>query len=265
MSMMIGKNKGNRKVLTIKSLDGTTVGTISITNSSKKKKKRLQYNFKAISTQIMMSKTSNGANQAATKARGKVTMLQRKQRTGDYDDTELERAILHAKRMERIAKKRKRNLEEEEKIERKGSDINEAKAEDVSDLRCITDEQKPESGKKASEVLTEEFRELMENSLEEIEDELTELNELTDEITGIVREDADPEDLERLKKKHRAEELREIAKADMEYLRALFDKLQKEKQQNISGVSLQLEGMEMPVEIMEMPVMAEGGNIDLTV
>ncbi|MDE6201993.1 MAG: hypothetical protein K2G19_00790, partial [Lachnospiraceae bacterium] len=80
--------------------------------------------------------------------------------------------------------------------------------------------------------------------------------------------------IERLKKKHRSDELREIMEADMKYLRAMFDKLAKEKQENSSGVSsynyeaaeavsLEIGGMEMPVDVSGMPAMAEGGNLDI--
>ena len=55
----------------------------------------------------------------------------------------------------------------------------------------------------------------------------------------------DPEDLEMLKKKHRAKELRKITEADMEYLKALFNELEKEKQDNQNGVSLELAGIEV--------------------
>lgn len=264
MGMMIGSGNTIRKVITIKNIDGTTAGTISITKSAKKKKKRLQYNFKAISTQIMMSKTSGGANQAVTKARGKVAMLLRQQGCGDYDDTELQHAITHAKRMERIARKRMKHLKEEEEIKQHESGPTEMEEEMVPYKEDMEEGQEPRLSEKELRELMQELRELMKESAEEPE-EAAGLEKLTEDITGIIKEDMAPEDLERLKKKHRADELREIAEADMEYLKAYFNKLQREKQENSSGVSLQLEGMEMPVQIQEMPVPveAEGGTIDL--
>lgn len=266
MGMMIGGSNTNRKVITIKNIDGTTAGTISITKTAKKKKKRLQYNFKAISTQIMMSKTSNGANQAVSKARGKVAMLQRQQRCGDYDDTELQHAIIHAKKMERIARRRMKHLEEEEKVKHHEHGLAETEENTVPCKDNRSERHEHELSEKELRELIQELQELMKESMEELED-MTGLEELEDEITGSVKEDMAPEDLERLKKKHRADELREIAEADMEYLKALFNKLQKEKQECSSGVSLQLEGMEIPIEVVEMPVPVEteGGTIDCTV
>lgn len=79
------------------------------------------------------------------------------------------------------------------------------------------------------------------------------------------------DDLERLKKKHRTKELQEIIEADMDYLKAVFNKLQKEKEEaakgncSSEGVSLEISGAEMPVQTSEMPVMAEGGSIDLAI
>ena len=99
-------------------------------------------------------------------------------------------------------------------------------------------------------------------------------DELENEMISIKKEDMEPEELERLKKKHRADELREIMEADMKYLRALFDKLEKEKQSisngsnnlnDLSGITLELAGAEIPVEDVPQPVAAEGGNVDYSV
>ncbi|MBD5525104.1 MAG: hypothetical protein HDR04_11945 [Lachnospiraceae bacterium] len=90
----------------------------------------------------------------------------------------------------------------------------------------------------------------------------------------------DPKDLELLKKKHRADEIRDIMKADMEYLRALFDKLEKEKSagisgfgdnssdsgdssENTSGVSLQIGGIDIPVSNVEAPLEIAGATVDV--
>lgn len=101
-------------------IKGNVVGTIRTSrsskssNNSKKKKKPLQYNFKQISSQIMLSKTPANARRVLTKARGKVAELLKKQSSGNFDDRELRAAIVHAKKMERIAKKRMKHLQQEE-------------------------------------------------------------------------------------------------------------------------------------------------------
>ncbi len=63
------------------------------------------------------------------------------------------------------------------------------------------------------------------------------MDELSEELAGAVDE-MEPADLEQLKKKHRADELREIMEADMKYLKALFDRLAKEQRESsaLSGL-----------------------------
>lgn len=275
MGMMIGTRNSNVKVISIKDLNGTVVGTMSISKSTKKKSKRLQYNFKLISSQIMMSKNSVSAGRVAAKARGKVAELLRKRKSSDYDDKELEAAIIHAKRMERIARKRMKHLKEEENA--KQQNFCTAEKEENMDLGRET----TETGK-AYEVMDEKFTELirevqvkmekvMDKSMEEFTESMSDwideagLSRLTDELVGIGKQDMDSYDLERLNKKHRSEELREIIEADMKYLKALFGKLAKEKQEAAGGVSLEFSGMEIPVGMTEVPVMTEGGSIDLSV
>ena len=78
--------------------------------------KKLQYNFKSLSAQILRSKTSVNAKQVASKARREVIRLKAKLRQGEYADEELEGAIKHAQAMERVAKKKARHLQEEEMV-----------------------------------------------------------------------------------------------------------------------------------------------------
>ena len=274
MGTVIGTGNSNVKVISMKDPSGTVVGTISITKSAKKKAKRLQYNFKQISSQIMMSKTSVSAGRIAAKARGKVADLLRKRKSSDYDDKELEAAIIHTKKMERIARKRMKHLKEEEHA--KQQNFCTAETEENRNF----DKETTEKGK-TYETMDEKFVERlqevqvkMENVMEQSMKELTEsmndwidetgLDRLTDELVGTGQQDMDSYDLERLKKKHRSDELREILEADMKYLKALFGKLAKEKQEASSGVSLELSGKEIPVGMTEVPVMTEGGNIDLS-
>lgn len=274
MGTMIGTRNSNVKVISMKDPSGTVVGTISISKSTKKKSKRLQYNFKQISSQIMMSKTSVSAGRVAAKARGKVADLLRKRKSSDYDDKELEAAIIHAKRMERIARKRMKHLKEEEHA--KQQNFCTAETEENRNFNRETTE-KGKTYETMDEKFVERLQEVqvkIENVMEQSMKELTEsmndwidetgLDRLTDELVGTGQQDMDSYDLERLKKKHRSDELREILEADMKYLKALFGKLAKEKQEASSGVSLELSGMEIPVGMTEVPAMAEGGNIDLS-
>lgn len=138
----------------------------------------------------------------------------------------------------------------------------------------------------ALQDLLEQCRELMQEAMEELED-LSSMSELSEELM-LARADGemDPEDLEQLKKKHRAEELREIMEADMRYLKAMFDRLAREKQQQSSGVetggggsgtggygsdgggvSLQLGGVDVPVDTptVDAAALVEGAYLDTTV
>lgn len=277
MGMKIWTNNSNRTVYTIKNADGTTAATFSVSkksSSKSKKKKRLQYNFKQISNKILSSKTSGGARRAAASARAAIASLLKKLKNGEYDDQEVARAILHARKMERIARKRMKHMQEEEMAKRGGPCLGELEERELDDSEELYDigelEQQMTEGMSQEEwkELMREFEELMaslmEESMEEFSDAM-ELSDLTEELTGAVPRDMDPEDLKTLKKKHRAEELQEITEADMKYLQALFHQLEREKQEaSSSGVSLEIAGVEMPVQV-ETPIMVEGGNMDVSV
>lgn len=121
-----------------------------------------------------------------------------------------------------------------------------------------------------------QIQEEMQRIEEELEEAMHSRNDLGEFMQGFSDE-MSPKDLEALKKKHRAEELRDIMEADLEYLKAFFNKLSKEKEEgsssaspessdnsgNITGVSLELNGMEIPVEAAEAPVPVEGANVDV--
>ncbi len=282
MSMLIGGRSSANKVTRIKDLNGNTVATISVSSSKKGKKKRLQYSFKSISTQIMMAKTPNIAKMVATKARGKVAMLQRNLDNDDYDETELRHAITHAKKMLRIAKKKMRHLEEETEAKQKsGAQIQ----DEDNGIPDLPDEEEKEQEQKemeldqamqeyqdiVSEFMTKAMNEMMNQMMNEMMED-TQLEELADAFMGDVSqvEDLEPEDLEKIKKKHRSDELREIMEADMKYLKAMINKLERERQelstQNFSApsVTLEISGVQMPVQTMEAPVTPEGEVIDVS-
>ena len=54
------------------------------------------------------------------------------------------------------------------------------------------------------------------------------MDELSDTMLS-VKKDIDPADLKMMKIKHRNKEMKEIVKADAEYLKAVFDRLEKMK------------------------------------
>lgn len=291
--------KGNRVTTRtiLRRADGSYAGAISVTKPAPKKTKRLNYNFKEISAMILQTKTSGSARQVAGRARGKVALLKQRLKCGEYDDKELEAAIIHAEKMERIARKRMRHLQEEEMAKRGGPCFGELEEEcdDIQPEEEAEQEEELELDRKQQDAMLQkrqqEIQQEMQRMMREMEQaqrdfeqemsELSDLDELSDALGGGVARDMDPEDLDALKKKHRLDEQREIMEADMAYLKVLFNKLAQEKQQGSSGasgssggggsydggsgVSLELGGMEMPVETAEAPVMPEGGSIDATV
>ena len=81
-------------------------------------KKKLQYSYKKISSQIVRSKNSISARKAVQAARSEVNRLKRMKGSGEYDEDEIQLAIDHAKSMEKVAKKKVVHLEQEEMVER---------------------------------------------------------------------------------------------------------------------------------------------------
>ena len=113
--------------------DGSYAGSMAVStsktstskskNTSKtgqKKPKKLQYNFKRLSNQVLRTKTSVNAKQLVTKAKFQIADLRAKLISGDYDYAEIHNALVHAEKIARVAKKRMKHLEEEEYIEKTG-------------------------------------------------------------------------------------------------------------------------------------------------
>ncbi|MCR4891257.1 MAG: hypothetical protein K5989_03615 [Lachnospiraceae bacterium] len=252
-------------------LNGNHVGTISIskpTKKTKKKKKTALYNFKQISSQVLNAKTSSKASQVSKSIRIKIGLLKKQLKNSDYDEEELLRAILHAEMVQKACEKKKDNLEMEERAERgikSGEEVTgadeEAPVEDEEikeleqeEFRALLEKVGTDSGD-GMEMTAEDMMELSEDMMEMAE-ETAEFDESLDEMAEALSGSMSPEDLKQLKIKHRSDEAREILKADLKYLKALFEKLQSEKENagkasftggGESGVSLSLGGTDLPV------------------
>ncbi|MBE5839059.1 hypothetical protein [Butyrivibrio sp.] len=275
--------KGNteRNVKRLYDMNGNHVGTISIsrprkTSSSGKKKKSALYSFKQVSSQVLQAKTSTKAMQVSNSIRAKIGLLKKQLKNGDVDEEELLRAILHAEMVMRACDKKKKNLKMEETAER---NLEGAEEIPVEPEEPTTD---AESEEEIKELEQEEFEALMEklemsaDEMMEMAEETVELDEELDEMAQALSGTMTPEDLEQLKVKHRSDEARDILKADLKYLKALFDRLQSEKENagkaNFSGscdsgVSLSLGGgMDMPVmTTQEVQQPNIGGSMDIEV
>lgn len=211
------------------------------------KSKKLKYHFKSISSKILKSKTSMAAKQAAGQARREVMRLTGERQKGNYDPDELELAISHAKAIERVAKKKVKHLLQEELSKATmGFEIssidNDTDNEELNDAGEVEDEISGESDinnsqDESSEIMNnmqDDSMELMndmfdelENGMEELLKELEEM-ELTEDILGNPL-DMDEDDLKKMIIKHRNSEMKDIVKADSDYLKGLFENYQAEK------------------------------------
>ena len=214
-------------------------------------KKKFKYSFKKISSKIISSRTSTAAREAVAQAKREIQKLKAAKRTGKYDEEELEAALDHAKSMERIARKKARHLEEEEMAERCSSgperegapaaasgdqtDDRDPVKEEIDSLRDelgeIEEKADSEEYTESEEVTCEMIGQIT-DSMEEMLDAIEELNDLMNELASTPV-DMDPEDIDAMKVKHRNKEMKEITKADAEYLKALFDHYEKEKAEGI--------------------------------
>lgn len=246
-----------------------TISAAKVKQKKAAKKKKLNYNYKKISRQITMSRTTNGIRRVITRARDQVVDLLRKQMSGKYDETDVRHAIIHARKMERVARKKKKHLEQEEKADATGKALIE-KGEDSSN------EDEKELEKAANGLSKEELERLIaeyEELMQEME-QASGMDEVMKEYMGATEVEMSPEEVDQLRKKHRSDEMKDIVEADMKYLKALFNKLAREKQETANGnpsVSLELEGVEIPIsqETTEAAAaaaeMVEGANVDVTV
>ncbi|MDD6657978.1 MAG: hypothetical protein PUE95_11930 [Lachnospiraceae bacterium] len=226
------------------------------------KLKKLKYHYKDISSKIMRSKTSAMARQVVSQAKREVLRLKREKQSGKYDSEEIDAAIVHAKAMERIARKKVKHLEEEEMAKACGglcadSQISDERTEEEQEKdRTSIDELEREELQhediqqeefQQEELLTEQTiepitisemnasvledlsQELFHEMSEELQNLMSELgiDELNDSLLAAKR-DMDPADLKEMKIKHRNREMKEIVKADNEYLKAYFKYLEKQ-------------------------------------
>lgn len=204
-------------------------------------KKKVKYSFKKISSKIISSKTSTAAREAVSQARREIQKLKAARRTGKYDEEELEAAIDHAKSMERIARKKARHLEEEEMAKRCSKESGQGSApvvdeDDVPDRKDPVKEEIDELRDELrgmeeradneeyieSEDITNEMISEITGSMQEMLDSIEDLNDLMNELMENPV-DMDPEDIKAMTIKHRNKEMKELTKADADYLKAMFE------------------------------------------
>lgn len=194
-------------------------------NKTGKPKKRLPYNFKQLSKQIQDAKTVNAARPVVQKMRSKLTWLYKQLREGEYGSSEVFSAILHAEAMERIAKRKVRHLEEEEAAENGTGNPQGMPGEDEE----LYGKDELEEAITQSEEISQEMLEDMMEEIEELEEELA--SDMMSEMEDMLSYSGDmsEEEIKEMKRKHRDDEDRQLTRADLKYLKVMFERLEQEK------------------------------------
>lgn len=240
----------------------------------KKIEKKVNYNYKEVATKIRQAKTSAGAGQALLSAKRKVVEMKRKiaQKAGDPED--LQCALTHARRMEMVARKKKHHLELEELVvtTQKRDERLEQQEEAASELKNTMVDAAQEQIAGQEDEIFEERESMMEEAAQQAqqeqqtgpaaEDMLAELNQMLSEMgekelreleeamemlesLEVVDPHMNKEELEELKRKHRAAENKAMVKADMDYLK---DTIRHQTQKVQSG--------SMPAAVQTSPAFA---------
>ncbi len=289
------KNKTFTGTLNNKKNGYLNLNSVYETKSKNKSLTKYKYNYKDVSNKIQSAKTSVSASRAVVAAKRKVVELKRKLSVKSDDSDELQFALIHAERMEMVARKKKHNLEQEELVSRTMKrDESFDQNDDVNDAALQMEDKIAEEEDKIFEeryeMLEDVMTELSETDMEKLSDDmLSELNEMIssfgediikelDEAMELMEsmEIIDPhmseEDFEKLKRKHRDAENKAIMKADMDYIKAVI-KMYTEKPQSAMNTATSSSGSTgfsavsfNPAPIVSMPAapVAEGGAVDLS-
>ena len=174
----------------------TGISKSSSFSTGKSTKKSLNYNAKQISSQLIRATKSRTAAAVLTKAKSTVNNLQHCLGTGEYDDSEVQIALAHAKRMVKCAQSKVSNLKQEENLQRKYE--REKSAKEM--------QQKSEVKRRVHQK---------ENNLKQ--------KMATEEIQQVQKEKSRRQEIIRKRRMHRNEERSNINEADMKYLQNTMD------------------------------------------
>lgn len=187
-------------------------------------KKRLNYNHREISGQLLRAKKSQSASNVLTRAKSRLAMLQRQAGSGQYDSKEIANALAHARRMVRCAQLKVRNLRQEEQ-------------EQNANRR--------ENGDREQQKQNEVKRRVAQKE-REIEKKVA-----IEEMQAVATEKRKRGEMARKRQIHRNQEQSRINEADMKYLKG-----QMENGGGASGHSSQAQGAVLDLS-MEAAAMAE--------
>ncbi|MGN0350036.1 MAG: hypothetical protein ACI4ES_00160 [Roseburia sp.] len=220
MSISVNSNLGGTAAgiaggtLTIKNTRDSSARVQSMSRGgSSKSKKKLNYNSREISAQLMRASKSRNASSVLARAKNKVSHLQRCLGTGQYDDGEVRVAIAHAKRMVKCAQSKVQNLKEEETLERK-----------YEKEKAAKEQQQKSEVKRRVHQKEQDLRQKM----------------ATEEIQQMRKEKAKRQEIMRKRRLHRNQERGKISEADMKYLKDTIDYMHNSGQIDTTAVSLAL-------------------------
>lgn len=158
---------------------------------AKAKKKNLNYNRREVSSQVLRANKLGTAARALATARTKVATLRRSVGTGQYDENELRIAIAHAESIVKTAKKKLSNLKEEQFKEKRVSREKQANA------------LKNQVKKQRVRVKRQQIKRELSAKRQQSERQMR-AKELR---------------VKQLKRRHRGEELADVAEADLKYIK----------------------------------------------
>lgn len=246
-------------------LDTLRAGRQKAKNTSLSMKK-LKYHFKSISSKILRAKTSSSCRQVVGQARREIVRLQRaRQNDGTSEELEaaishaksmerIARKKMKHLQEEEMAKAsggicadREIELEEQsealeseedtsnvgrrnywEELEQEDTLAEDMSYEDLSayieSIESVVAAYESETDMLSVDQLTEDMMAAMSEEMRDMMEELG-LDELNDSLMAI-KGDMDPADLKEMIVKHRNKEMKEIVKADADYLKVVFKQME---------------------------------------
>lgn len=182
--------------LSIRKSTNTFEQMAGVSSSRGTSKKQLNYNHRDISGQLLRAKKPQSASAALTRAKSKVSMLQRAAASGQYDSKEVANALAHARRMVRCAQLKVRNLREEEREQQSAQKENSGKSQ-----------------KKEHEVkrrVAQKERQLKQKVAIENTQE-------------VLRQKKKKNEIAQKQQRHRSQERGKIAEADFKYIKSQLE------------------------------------------
>lgn len=182
--------------LTIKNVNHPYARMEGMRKTEKRATRKLNYNHREISGQLIRAKKPQAAGNVLTRAKAKLATLQRAAGSGQYDTKEVANAIAHARRMVRVAQLKVQNLKAEEQ----------ERAQNCRESQNEVQQHRNEVKRRAAQ----KERELKSKAAIE-------------EIQNVQKEKSRRQEMIRKRRQHRAQEQGKINEADMKYIKAQME------------------------------------------